>query len=67
MKFYKKLIAPLIVSLVVAIFAGIYHYLRVSPNDWAGFFVWMPVYLVPIWIFAGLDWLMDKGVVDEIL
>ena len=58
---YKLLFGALICSLIVTIYGFLFHGYNVSPHDWAVVFMWMPVYISPIWVIAGFSWLSERG------
>lgn len=57
----KLLVGALVSSLVVVLFGLSWHGLRVSPNDWQAVVMWLPLYVAPIWGFAGASYLSERG------
>ncbi len=50
----------IISSLVVSCGALLFHALTVTPHDWGAVFMWLPVYVSPIWIIAGASSLSER-------
>ncbi|GBE19307.1 hypothetical protein BMS3Abin17_00030 [archaeon BMS3Abin17] len=50
----------LVSSLIVLSFATFWNYYNVSPNDWSALFMWLPVYISPIWSIAGASYLSER-------
>ena len=50
----------LISSSIVISFATFFHYYNVNPNDWEAFFMWLPIYISPIWSIAGASYLSER-------
>ena len=57
----KNLIGPIIVSIIIAIYALIFHYLNVSPYDWSLTVIWTLIYVSPIWIIYFLVEIINKN------
>ena len=51
----------LICSLVVGAFAFAFHGLTVAPHDWSAVFMWLPLYISPVWGIAGVSYLTERG------
>lgn len=49
-----------IVSIIVSIYAIMFHNYNYKVHNWTGVFLWLPVYLAPIWIIALLAYISDK-------
>lgn len=53
-----------IASLVVVIFSLLFHNFIVSPNDFKAVFLWLPLYLSPIWGISSISYLSERGKKD---
>ena len=57
----KVLRSALICSLVVGAYAIAFHGINVIPNNWGSVFMWLPIYVSPIWGIAGVSYLTERG------
>ena len=49
-KMNKKLIAPIISSLIIVIYGLSYHALLEAPHNWNLAIIWSLIYTSPVWI-----------------
>lgn len=48
------------VSIFVSLYAVMYHYLKVSPHDWNGVFMWIPLLWVIVYLIATIAYMTEK-------
>ena len=59
MRFKYK--TPFFATIIIIGFGAYVHSLTYNPQDWNSFMMWVPLYISPVWGFAGYDYLQDRG------
>jgi len=52
---YNVFRGAIICSLIVMTYGLLFHYYLVTPHNWSLVFMWLPIYISPIWGVAGLS------------
>lgn len=47
-------------AFIVFSFAFFFHYYLYNPHDWGAFAFWIPIYVSPFYVVAGLSKLTEK-------
>jgi len=60
----RSLKNTLIVCGVVTLFSSLFHLLRVIPNDWGSFLLWLPIlWIIPIFL-GSLEYFTERKKTD---
>ncbi len=57
---YNPFRGALIVSIIVIIYGLLWHTFQETTKNYGLVIMWLPVYIAPLWIVAGISWLSER-------